>query len=69
MEQQTLFGAREDTAPLAARLRPRTLDEIEQEIIELVFREENMNQTKTAQRLGISRTSLWKKLNRNKQKS
>ena len=28
MEQQTLFGAREDTAPLAARLRPRTLDEI-----------------------------------------
>ena len=28
MDLQTLFGAREDTAPLAARLRPRTLDEI-----------------------------------------
>lgn len=42
----------------------RPLDEIEQEIIEIVFREENMNQTKAAQRLGISRTSLWKKLNR-----
>ena len=46
----------------------RTLDEIEQEIIEIVFREENMNQTKAAQRLGISRTSLWKKLNRSKVK-
>lgn len=42
----------------------RPLAEIEQEIIEIVFREENMNQTRAAQRLGISRTSLWKKLNR-----
>ena len=28
-----------------------------------------MNQTKTAQRLGISRTSLWKKLNQSKEKA
>lgn len=41
----------------------KPLEEIIQDIIQIVFREENMNQTKTAQRLGISRTSLWKKLN------
>ena len=47
----------------------RPLEEIEQEIIEIIFREEHMNQTKTAQRLGISRTSLWKKLNQSKEKA
>ncbi len=39
-----------------------TLDEITQRIIEAVLKEENMNQSKAAQRLGISRSTLWRKL-------
>lgn len=40
----------------------KTLEEIESEIIRRVLVEENMNQTKAAQRLGISRSTLWRKL-------
>lgn len=40
----------------------KTLDEITLEIINLVLAEENGNQSKTAKRLGISRSTLWKKL-------
>lgn len=39
-----------------------TLEEIEQRIIKKVWQEEGMNQTKTAERLGITRTTLWRKL-------
>jgi DNA-binding NtrC family response regulator len=39
-----------------------TLEEIEQKIIRRVWLEEGMNQTKTAERLGITRTTLWRKL-------
>lgn len=39
-----------------------TLDEIEQEIIRRVMLEENFNQTQAAARLGISRSTLWRKL-------
>ncbi|MEH7419111.1 PrpR N-terminal domain-containing protein [Neobacillus drentensis] len=39
-----------------------TLEEIEQKIIRQVWLEEGMNQTKTAERLGINRTTLWRKL-------
>lgn len=39
-----------------------TLEEIEQRIIRQVWLEEGMNQTKTAERLGINRTTLWRKL-------
>lgn len=39
-----------------------TLEEIEQRIIRRVWVEEGMNQTKTAERLGINRTTLWRKL-------
>ncbi|BAC12966.1 transcriptional regulator (sigma-L-dependent) [Oceanobacillus iheyensis HTE831] len=40
-----------------------TLEEIEQAIIHKVYEDENRNQTKTAKRLGINRTTLWRKLN------
>ncbi|WP_036586402.1 helix-turn-helix domain-containing protein, partial [Paenibacillus darwinianus] len=40
-----------------------TLNEIEKEIIGYVLKEENMNQTKAAERLGINRSTLWRKLN------
>ncbi|MDQ0428936.1 transcriptional regulator with PAS, ATPase and Fis domain [Planomicrobium stackebrandtii] len=39
-----------------------TLKEIEQKIIEKVLKEENFNQTKAAQRLGMNRATLWRKL-------
>lgn len=39
-----------------------TLQEIEKKIIEQVLVEENFNQTKAANRLGINRATLWRKL-------
>jgi len=41
-----------------------TLDEITFEIINIILSQEDMNQTKAAKRLGISRTTLWRILNR-----
>ncbi|MFD1851444.1 sigma-54-dependent Fis family transcriptional regulator [Oceanobacillus bengalensis] len=40
-----------------------TLEEMEQQIIKRVMEEENHNQTKVAKRLGINRSTLWRKLN------
>ncbi|MCQ4085489.1 sigma-54-dependent Fis family transcriptional regulator [Saccharibacillus sp. JS10] len=39
-----------------------TLKEIEKQVIESVLREENYNQSRTAERLGINRATLWRKL-------
>ncbi|MBO0996205.1 PrpR N-terminal domain-containing protein [Bacillus sp. SD075] len=39
-----------------------TLKEMEKYIIQRVLKEENYNQTKTAERLGINRATLWRKL-------
>lgn len=39
-----------------------TLDEITKNIIKLILEQENMNQSKAAKRLNISRSTLWKKL-------
>lgn len=40
----------------------RTLAEMERDIIMQVLQRENMNQSKAAQKLGISRSTLWRKL-------
>lgn len=40
----------------------RTLIEMEQDILFSVLKEEKMNQSNTAKRLGISRSTLWRKL-------
>ncbi len=40
----------------------KTLEEIEKDIILQVLKEENMNQTAAAKRLGINRTTLWRKI-------
>lgn len=40
----------------------RTLEEITRDVILRVFESENMNQTHTAKRLGISRSTLWRML-------
>lgn len=42
----------------------RPLDDIISDIIDMVLTEENMNQTRTAKRLGISRSTLWRMMNR-----
>lgn len=47
---------------LPINLNQKLID-IEKDIIHYVLKEENMNQTKAAQRLGINRTTLWRKLN------
>lgn len=39
-----------------------TLDDIISNVIQTVFEEENMNQSNAAKRLGISRSTLWRKL-------
>lgn len=39
-----------------------TLDEIEKRIIDAIMEEEQFNQTKVAERLGINRSTLWRKL-------
>lgn len=39
-----------------------TLDEITDRIIMKVLQEEDMNQTKAAKRLGISRATLWRRI-------
>lgn len=43
-----------------------TLEEIELKIIQKIVKEENMNYTKAAKRLGISRSTLWRKLSASK---
>lgn len=40
----------------------KPLVELEKDIIQLVLEEENMNQTAAAKRLGINRSTLWRKL-------
>ncbi len=40
----------------------KPLDEIERDIIRQVLQEEDMNQSRTAKRLGIGRSTLWRKL-------
>ena len=41
----------------------RTLSEIEQDIIRYVIADENMNQSRAAKRLDISRSTMWRKIN------
>lgn len=40
----------------------KTLEEISNDIIKIVMKEENYNTTKVAKRLGISRSTLWRKI-------
>ena len=52
-----------DSATLSAFDLSGTLEEIERRIISRVLKEENMNQSAAAKRLGIGRSTLWRKLN------
>ncbi|MGJ9384186.1 PrpR N-terminal domain-containing protein [Salipaludibacillus sp. CF4.18] len=63
-EQVKLMGLRENEKKSFVNTIDLTkpLDEIEKEIIAQVLEEENMNQSQAAKRLGINRTTLWRKL-------
>jgi DNA-binding NtrC family response regulator len=66
IEEELLYFVEEPRNGLSRNTFPidlsRTLVEIEKDIILHVLKEENMNQTSAAQRLGINRTTLWRKL-------
>ncbi|CAM3984300.1 sigma-54-dependent Fis family transcriptional regulator [Saccharibacillus endophyticus] len=52
----------EHSPPNRWQMPAGTLKEIEKQVIEAVLREENHNQSRTAERLGINRATLWRKL-------
>ena len=52
-----------DAAPIDLT---KTLDDIELDIIKHVLINENMSHSQAAARLGISRSTLWRKLNQGK---
>ena len=56
-EKRPAAPGREGTAGLDLT---RPLSEIERDIVRAVYREEGMNQTRTAERLGISRSTVWR---------
>ena len=47
-------------------LKNKTLEEIESMIIDMILKEEGMNQSKAAKRLGINRSTLWRKIREKK---
>lgn len=51
-----------ETADTAFRIPQKTLDQLNLEIIKRVLAEENGNQSSAAKRLGISRSTLWRML-------
>ena len=70
IREGTLRSVLSDEERALARVRParaeldlsRSLDEISQAVIRIVLQEETMNQSKAATRLGISRSTLWRRL-------
>jgi transcriptional regulator with PAS, ATPase and Fis domain len=54
-----------ETSTLSIRIGTKKLDEIIEEVILQVMEEENQNQSKAAERLGINRSTLWRKLKAN----
>lgn len=62
---QSLLAREMRTAPALTETGinlDRTLDEIVQDIVLRVYEAENLNQTRTAKHLGISRSTLWRML-------
>lgn len=59
---RVLEGEAEVGVPMSSSLLEGTLEDIEKKIIMKVWLEENKNHTNTANRLGINRSTLWRKL-------
>ena len=62
MIEQLLERKKKDKAVKDNDFLTGTLEEIEKRIIKQVMEEENHHQTKAAERLGINRSTLWRKL-------
>lgn len=71
LEAQGVYIEKTDAERVLSRLNEEeredidlsgTLEEIEKRIIQKIYAEEGNNQTRTAERLGINRTTLWRKL-------
>ncbi|MCY8370507.1 PrpR N-terminal domain-containing protein [Bacillus haynesii] len=71
LEAQGVYIEKADAERVLSRLNEEeredidlsgTLEEIEKRIIQKIYAEEGNNQTRTAERLGINRTTLWRKL-------
>ena len=57
------YSFTKELSPTSTRIDLKsTWDQIEKQIIEEVLKEEGMNQSRAAKRLGISRATLWRKL-------
>ncbi|MEG0988730.1 MAG: PrpR N-terminal domain-containing protein [Clostridium sp.] len=61
-KEQNIPISRSNSASLSHLNLERTLDEINQDIIQFVLEENGGNQSLTAKKLGISRTTLWRLL-------
>ena len=62
METTALLPAECPPEPETICIAPGTLDEMEKEIIRIFLEKNNGNRSQTANELGISRTTLWKKI-------
>ena len=60
---RSILRSSPDSATLSTFDLSGSLEEIEKRIISRVLKEENMNQSAAAKRLGIGRSTLWRKLN------
>jgi len=68
-EAEAVLASHVADAPPSSSLKAfigtnRSLKEMEHDIIRIVLEQENYNQSTAAKRLGINRTTLWRKLNR-----
>jgi propionate catabolism operon transcriptional regulator len=60
--ESLLNRKRSENVQISSDLLTGSLEDIEKKIIELVLEEEEFNQSKTAKRLNINRSTLWRKL-------
>lgn len=65
-QERKLFSSLSSAASLSQLIGQKTLEEIDQLVIQYVLEAEHGNQKATASRLGISRTTLWRTLQRMK---
>ena len=66
LQQERKLFASVPTSSFSEFIGQKTLEEINQTVIQYVLEAENGNQKATALRLGISRTTLWRALQRMK---
>ena len=60
--QKETLSPQSNLEPIESSLMNKTLEEINLYFLQRVLSEENGNQSTTAKRLGISRTTLWRML-------